>query len=65
MQNLLKTASQWKNSILTYSEFCKTSINLQPAKQSLFSLIPEAAVHMNFAVNFVEFFRTHFLYNIR
>ena len=34
------------------------------AKQSLFSLIPEAAVHMNFAVNFARFFRTPILYNI-
>ena len=41
--------------ILTYSQFCKTSINFQLAKQGLFSLIPEAAVNMNFAVNFVSF----------
>ena len=65
MQNQLKAASQWKDSILTYSQFCKTSITLQPAKQGLFSLIPEAAAHMNFAVNFVGFFRTPFLHNIR
>ena len=44
----------------TYSQFCKTSITLQPAKQGLFSLIPEAAAHMNFAVDFVGFFRTPF-----
>ena len=30
-------------------------MNLQPAKQGLFSLIPESAVDMNFAV---RFFRT-------
>ena len=30
------------------------------AKQGLFSLIPEAAAHMNFAVDFVGFFRTPF-----
>ena len=35
------------------------------AKQGLFSLIPEAAVHMNFAVNVTEFFRTLVLDNIR
>ena len=34
------------------------------AKQGLFSLIPEAAVHMNFAVNFARFFRAFILYNI-
>ena len=39
-------------------------MNLQPAKQGIFSLIPEAAVHMNFAVNFARFFRTPILYNI-
>ena len=38
---------------------------MQPAKQGLFSLIPEAAAHMNFAENFVGFFRTSFLHNIR
>ena len=43
-----------------YSPFCKTSINLQPAKQGLFSLIPEAAVHMNFDVNVAELFRIPF-----
>ena len=41
-----------------------TSKNLQPAKQGLFLLIPEAAVHMNFAVNLTRFFRTPFLYCI-
>ena len=46
------------------SQFCKTPINLQPAKQGLFLLIPEAAVHMNFAVNFARFFRTLILNNI-
>ena len=46
-------------------QFCKTSINFQPAIQGLFSLIPKAVVHMNFALNFVEFFRTPFLHNIR
>ena len=40
------------------TEFCKISNNLQPAKQSLFSLIPEAAVHINFTVNLERFFRT-------
>ena len=40
---------------MTYSQFCKISITLQPAKQGLFSLIPEAATHMNFDVNFVGF----------
>ena len=35
--------------------------NLQPAKQGLFSLIPEAAVHINFAVNLARFFRTPIL----
>ena len=49
---------------LTYSKFCKTSINLQPAKQGLLSLIPEAVVHMNFAVNFARFFSTLILYSI-
>ena len=53
MQNQLKAASQLKDSILTYSQFCKTSITLQPAKQGLFSLIPEAAAHMNFTMSFV------------
>ena len=44
VQDQLKTASQWKDSIpyiLTYSQFCKTSINLQSVKQDLFSLIPK------------------------
>ena len=36
--------------------------NLQPAKQGLISLIPEAAVHINFAVNLARFFRTLILY---
>ena len=44
------------NTDLSY--FCKTSKNLQPAKQSLFSLIPEAAIHINFAMNVARFFRT-------
>ena len=43
---------------MTFNQFCKTSINLQPAKQGLFSLIPEATVHMNFAVDLARFFRT-------
>ena len=38
-------------------------MNLQPAKQGLFSLIPEAAVYIDFAVNFARFFGTHTLYN--
>ena len=46
------------------NQFCKTSINFQPAMQGLFSLIPKAVAHMNFALNFVGFFRTPFLYNI-
>ena len=37
---------------------------LQPGKQGLFSLIPEAAVHMNFAVNLARFCRTPVLYYI-
>ena len=37
---------------------------LQPAKQGLFSLIPEAAVHINFAVNLARFFRTPILYYV-
>ena len=68
VQSQLKTASQWKDSIpyiLTYSQFCKTSRNLQPAKQGLFSQTAEAAVHMNFVVNFAGFFRTPFLHNIQ
>ena len=43
---------------VSYSQFCKTSKNLPPAKQCLFSLIPEAAVHINFAVNLARFFGT-------
>ena len=50
--------------ILTYSQFCKTSKKMQPAKQDLLSLIPEAAVHINFAVNLARFFRTPLLYYI-
>ena len=49
---------------MTYRQFCKTRINLQPAKQVLFSLIPETAVHMSFAVNLARFFRTPILYYI-
>ena len=45
-------------------QFCKTSEKFQPAKQGLFSLIPEAAVHMNFAVNLARSFRTPILYYI-
>ena len=40
------------------SQFCKTLINFQLLKQGLFSLIPEEAVHMNFAMNFPRFFMT-------
>ena len=63
----LKTASQWEDSvsqILIYSQFCKISINLQLAKQGLFSLIPEAVIYMNFAMNIARFFRTPILYNM-
>ena len=38
--------------------------NLQPAKEGLFSLIPEAVVHMNFAGSLAKFFRTTILYYI-
>ena len=38
--------------------------DLQSGKQGLFSLIPEAAVHMNFAVNLARFCRTPVLYYI-
>ena len=51
-------------SILTYCQFCKTSKNLQPAKQGLFSLMPEVAVHINFAVNLARIFITSILYYI-
>ena len=44
------------------SQFCKTSVTLQLAKQGLFSLIPEATAHVNFAMNFVGFLRTTFLH---
>ena len=37
---------------------------MQPAKQDLLSLIPEAAVHINFAMNLARFFRTPSLYYI-
>ena len=47
-----------------FSQFCKTSKNLQPAKQGLFALIPEAAIHINFAMNLARFFRTPTLYYI-
>ena len=50
--------------MLTYSQSCKTSINLKSAKQGIFSVIPDTAVHMNFAVNIARFFRTPILYNI-
>ena len=43
---------------MPFNQFCKPSINLQSAKQGLFSLIPEAAVHSNFTVNLARFFRT-------
>ena len=43
---------------MTLKQFCKRSINLQSAKQGLFSLIPEAAVHSSFTVNLARFFRT-------
>ena len=36
--------------------------NLQPAKQGLFLLIPDAAVYINFAVNLARFSRTPILY---
>ena len=67
VQDQWQTASQCKGLIPwipTYSQYCKTSKNLQPAKQGLFLLIPEAAVHMSFAVNFLRFFRTPILYYI-
>ena len=43
---------------MTFNQFCKLSINLQSAKQGLFSVIPEAAVHSNFTVNLARCFRT-------
>ena len=49
---------------LTYSQFCKAAKNLWPAKQGLFSGIPEAAVDVNFAVNLARFFRTPISYYI-
>ena len=39
-------------------QFYKTSINFQPVIPGLFSLIPKAVAHMNFALNFVGVFRT-------
>ena len=42
----MKIASQYLKYWLTISQWCKTSINLQLAKQCLFSLTPEAAVHI-------------------
>ena len=48
--------------ILTYSQTCETSINLQLTKQGIFSIIPEAAVHMNLAMNIARFFRTPILH---
>ena len=38
---------------------------MQLGKQGLFSLIPEAAVNMNFAMNFVSFLEHLFLYNMQ
>ena len=38
--------------------------NLQPAKQGLFSLIPEATIHINFAAFLASSFRTPILYYI-
>ena len=67
MQDQLKNASQWKDlvpQILTYSQSCKTSINLQPIKQDIFSVIAEAVAQINFTVNIARFFRTPTLYNI-
>ena len=37
---------------------------MQPAKQDLLSLIPETAVHINFAVNLARFFTTPLFYYI-
>ena len=37
---------------------------LQPVKQDLLSLLPESAVHINFAVNLARFFKTPILYYI-
>ena len=67
IQDQLKTTSQWKGSIpqiLAYSQFFKTSKNLQPTKQGLFSLILEAAIQINFAVSLARFFRIPILYII-
>ena len=64
VQDQLRTGSQWKGSILTNSQFCKTSKNLQLDKQGLFSLIPETAVQRNFPVSLARFFRTTILYYI-
>ena len=49
---------------LAYSQFCKAAKTLRPAKQVLVSVIPEAAVQINFAVNLARFFRTPISYYI-
>ena len=49
---------------LTYSQFCKAAKTLRPVKQGLFSVIPEAAVQINFAVNLARLFRTPISYYI-
>ena len=63
VQDQLKNPSQWKDWV-PYNQTCKTSINLQPVKQSIFSVALETAVHMNFALNIARFFRTPILNNI-
>ena len=54
------------NTLYTDLQSILQNINkLQPAKQGLLSQTAEAAVHMNFVVNFAGFFRTPFLHNIQ
>ena len=47
-----------------YLKYWLTVTILQPAKQALFSRIPEATVHINFSVNLARFFRTPIFYYI-
>ena len=53
------------NTLLTYSQFCKTSKNFQSTKQGLLSVIPEAAICINFVVNLAIYFRTPILISHR
>ena len=56
--------TNWKLHLSGKVQYLKYWLKVNSAKQGLFSLIPERAVDMSFAVNLARFFRTPVLYYI-